>query len=171
MQAASQGSSGGFSDMPEVLNRDQIVSGMELAEKQEENTCGMYVPLGSNETSTQRQVFTGEGNAEELINLPFLSNYTTLTRLKTCESAKERSQFHKKWSFQDDERLRCLVVLEHEYNWDRLASLMEVTRQEVVKHWQESIYPQLKLKNRIAGALRWSAVEDSILIEAERRMG
>jgi|JI9StandDraft_2_1071091.scaffolds.fasta_scaffold363508_1 DNA-binding XRE family transcriptional regulator len=67
--------------------------------------------------------------------------------------------------------LRSLVVVQHEYDWETLGRAAKVTRQEVIKRWQESIYPQLKVKNKIAGALRWSAVEDSILIEAERKLG
>lgn len=72
----------------------------------------------------------------------------------------------KKWTYEDDKILKKLVVQEHEFNWDSLAGQLGASRSQVVRRWQESIYPALKVSSKIAGALKWSAEEDLILIES-----
>jgi hypothetical protein len=49
-----------------------------------------------------------------------------------------------------------MVLEKHEFDWDLLSKEFGVPRDEVIRQWQKKIYPQIKLNDKVAGALKWS---------------
>lgn len=76
--------------------------------------------------------------------------------------------YAKSWSFKDDEDLKDVVLKNHQYDWGSLAKLFAVSKDEAILRWQKRIYPQIKLNDKVAGAVKWSKEEDSILINCEK---